>query len=154
MNDIDSERAGPSASLTWYGQAGFRLAAGNSRVLVDPFLTGRPDRRYEPPAAAADFADVTLVLCTHEHVDHLDLPFLRDFCAVNSAARVVVPLPVVEVAAAGGIDRARLVGAVPGEELHDRDVTVHPVPALHGIGGDEPVVYEFARDGGPVRFLG
>jgi L-ascorbate metabolism protein UlaG (beta-lactamase superfamily) len=42
MNDINSERAGPSASLTWYGQAGFRLAAGNSRVLVDPFLTGRP----------------------------------------------------------------------------------------------------------------
>ena len=27
MNDINSERAGPSASLTWYGQAGFRLAA-------------------------------------------------------------------------------------------------------------------------------
>src|SRR6266480_1248877 len=154
MNDITTERAGPSASLTWYGQAGFRLAAGNSQVLIDPFLTGRPDRRYEPPAAAADFADVTLVLCTHEHVDHLDLPFLREFCAVNSAARVVVPLPVVEVAAAGGIDRARLVGAVPGEELHDRDVTVHPVPALHGIGGDEPVVYEFAPDGGPVRFLG
>jgi L-ascorbate 6-phosphate lactonase len=154
MNDINTERAGPSASLTWYGQAGFRLAAGNSRVLVDPFLSGRPDRRYEPPATAADFADVTLVLCTHEHVDHLDLPFLREFCAVNSAARIVVPLPVVEVATAGGIDRARLVGAVPGEELHDRDVTVHPVPALHGIGGDEPVVYEFARDGGPVRFLG
>jgi L-ascorbate metabolism protein UlaG (beta-lactamase superfamily) len=94
------------------------------------------------------------VLCTHEHVDHLDLPFLHEFCAVNPAARIVVPLPVVEIAAAGGIDRARLAGAVPGEQLHDRDVTVHPVPALHGIGGDEPVVYEFSRDGGPVRFLG
>src|SRR5437868_4402401 len=159
MNDISTERAGRSASLTWYGQAGFRLAAGNSRVLVDPFLTGRPDRRYEPPAAAADFADVTLVLCTHEHVDHLDLPFLREFCAVNGTARIVVPLPVVEIAAAGGIDRARLAAAVPGEELHDRDVTVHPVPARHGIGGDEPVVYEFSAGGsspgdGPVRFLG
>src|SRR6266581_2130936 len=146
MNDITTERAGPSASLTWYGQAGFRLAAGNSHVLIDPFLTGRPDRRYEPPAAAADFADVTLVLCTHEHVDHLDLPFLREFCAVNRAATIVVPAPVVEIAAAGGIDRARLTGAVPGVELRDRDVTVHPVPALHGIGGDEPVVYEFAPE--------
>ena len=65
-----------------------------------------------------------------------------------------MPLPVVQVAAGGGIDRARLAGAVPGEELHDRDVTVHPVPALHGIGGDEPVVYEFSPDGGPARFLG
>jgi L-ascorbate metabolism protein UlaG (beta-lactamase superfamily) len=143
---MSTERAGRSVSLTWYGQAGFRLAAGDSRVLIDPFLTDRDDRNYRPPARAADFADVTLVLCTHEHVDHLDLPFLREFCGVNSAARIVVPLPVVEVAAAGGIDRARLAGAVPGEELHDRDVTVHPVPSLHGIGGDEPVVYEFAPD--------
>jgi L-ascorbate metabolism protein UlaG (beta-lactamase superfamily) len=28
------------------------------------------------------------------------------------------------------------------------------VPALPGIGGDEPVVCEFSRDGAPVRFLG
>jgi L-ascorbate metabolism protein UlaG (beta-lactamase superfamily) len=113
----DPERGGRLVSVTWYGQAGFRLAAGDSRVLIDPFLTGRPDRRYEPPAAASDFTDITLVLCTHEHADHLDLPFLREFCAVNPAARIVVPLPVAEIAAAGGIDRARLAAAVPGEEL-------------------------------------
>jgi L-ascorbate 6-phosphate lactonase len=154
MNDHHPERAWRFASLTWYGQSGFRLAAGDSRVLIDPFLTDRADRRYRPPAAAPDFADITLVLCTHEHVDHMDLPFLREFCAVNPAATIVVPAPVVEIAAEGGVDPARLVGAVPGEELRDRDVTVHPVPALHGLGGDEPVVYEFSPGGGPVRFLG
>jgi L-ascorbate 6-phosphate lactonase len=154
MKDLYSERVGRFASVTWYGQAGFRLAAGESRVLIDPFLTDRPDRRYRPPAAAPDFADITLVLCTHEHLDHLDLPFLREFCAVNATATIVVPAPVVEIAADGGVDRSRLAGATPGEELRDRDVTVHPVPALHGIGGDEPVVYEFSRDGDPVRFLG
>jgi L-ascorbate 6-phosphate lactonase len=154
MKDLDAERAIRSASLTWYGQAGFRIASGHSRVLIDPFLTGRADRRYPPPAAAAEFADITLVLCTHEHGDHMDLPFLREFCAVNSAARIVVPAPVVEIAVAGGLDPGRLAGATPGEDLTDGDVTVHPVPALHGLGGAEPVVYEFSRDGGPVRFLG
>ena len=53
MNDITTERAGRSVSLTWYGQAGFRLAAGDSRVLIDPFLTDRKDRTYRPPAAAS-----------------------------------------------------------------------------------------------------
>ena len=154
MKNLSAERGSHPVSVTWYGQAGFRLAAGDSRVLIDPFLTDRPDRRYRPPATAADFADVTLVLCTHEHVDHLDLPFLREFSAVNPAARIIVPLPVIELAVAGGIDRARLTGAVPGEELHDRDVAAHPVPARHGIGGDKPVVYEFSSGGGPVRFLG
>jgi L-ascorbate 6-phosphate lactonase len=143
-----------SVSITWYGQSGFRLAAGDSRILIDPFLTERDDRRYPPPASAADFADITLVLGTHEHGDHLDLPFLREFCAVNSRARIVVPAPAVEIAAGAGVDRARLVGAAPGEELRDRDVTVHPVPALHGIGGDQPVTYEFAPGDGPARFLG
>src|SRR5260370_10905081 len=143
-----------SVSVTWYGQSGFRLAAGENRVLIDPFLTDRPDRRYPPPASAADFADVTQVLCTHEHVDHLDLPFLREFCAVNSAARIVVPAPVVEVAAESGVDRDRLTGAAPGEDLSAAGVTVHPLPALHGMGGDQPVAYEFAPGSGPVRFLG
>jgi L-ascorbate 6-phosphate lactonase len=143
-----------SASITWYGQSGFRLAAGDSRVLIDPFFTERDDRCYPPPASAADFADITLVLSTHEHADHLDLPFLREFCAVNANARIVVPEPVVGIAAGAGIDRARLAGAAPGRELRDRDVSVHPVPALHGIGGDRPVAYEFAPDAGPARFLG
>ncbi len=143
-----------SVSVTWYGQSGFRLAAGQSRVLIDPFLSDRPDRRYPPPASAPDFADVTLVLCTHEHVDHLDLPFLREFCAVNAQATIVVPAPVAEIAASAGISQDRLKGAEPGAELRDADVTVHPVPSLHGIGGDQPVVYEFAPAGDPVRFLG
>jgi L-ascorbate 6-phosphate lactonase len=143
-----------SVSVTWYGQAGFRLAAGDSRVLIDPFLTDRADRRYPPPAAAADFADVTLVLCTHEHVDHLDLPFLREFCSVNAAARIVVPAPVVQVAVDAGLSEDRLAGVEPGEEFRDADVTVHPVPAMHGMGGDHPVVYDFAHGGGPIRFLG
>jgi L-ascorbate 6-phosphate lactonase len=69
---------------------------------------------------------------------------------VNTVAKIVVPAPVVEIAARHGLDRDRLVGAVSGTELTDRDVTVRPLPALHGLGDDEPVVYEFL-DG---RFLG
>jgi L-ascorbate 6-phosphate lactonase len=154
MKDHSAERAAGSVTITWYGQSGFRLAAGEHQVLIDPFLSDRPDRRYPPPAAAADFADITLVLCTHEHVDHLDLPFLREFCAVNTNAQIVMPAPVTEVAVSGGLDRERLVAATPEKELDEADVRVHPVPALHGLGGDKPVVYEFAPDGGPVRFLG
>src|ERR1039457_4011469 len=117
MTDHLAERPGPHVSVTWYGQAGFRLAAGDSRVLIDPFLTDRADRRYPPPAVAADFPDITLVLCTHEHVDHMDLPFLRKFCAVNPSARIVLPAPVIEVAVSGGLDAERLAGAVPGEAV-------------------------------------
>jgi len=134
-----------SVSITWYGQSGFRLAAGDSRILIDPFLTDRSDRRYPPPASAADFADVTLVLCTHEHVDHLDLPFLREFCAVNSQAPIVVPAPVVEIAAKAGVGRDRLTGAAPGELFMVRNVG-NIVPSADGgpMGGVAAAIEQVA----------
>jgi L-ascorbate 6-phosphate lactonase len=143
-------------TVTWYGQSGFRLAAADSRVLIDPFLSDRPDRRYPPPASAADFADITLVLCTHEHADHMDLPFLSELCAVNNDVRIVVPAPAAAIAAGAELDPARLIPAASGQARHEEGVTVNPVPALHGLGGSgKPVVYEFAPDeGGQVRFLG
>jgi L-ascorbate metabolism protein UlaG (beta-lactamase superfamily) len=149
-----AERTVAHVAVTWYGQSGFRLSDGEHRILIDPFLSERAERNFPPPAAAAQFADITLLLSTHEHVDHLDLPFLREFCTVNTGAPIVVPEPVVPIAAGAGVDPARLVGAVPGRELTERGVTVHSIPALHGLGGDQPVAYEFAPGGGPVRFLG
>jgi L-ascorbate 6-phosphate lactonase len=137
-------------TLTWYGQAGFRLDGGQSRVLVDPFFADRDDRRYPPVARAEDFTDITLVLCTHEHIDHLDLNFLPGFCKVNGRAKIVVPAPVTDVAVGGGLPADRLIGAVPGEEIEDGDVTVYPLPALHGMDDPGPAVYEF----GDGRFLG
>lgn len=139
-----------SVTITWYGQAGFRIAGGQDRVLIDPYLSKRDNRRYPPVAAAGEFADVTLVLCTHEHIDHLDLGFLLEFQAVNAAAKIVVPAPALDLAVNGGLSRDRLIGAVPGQELHDGGVTVHPLPALHGVGDDQPVVYEFLNG----RYLG
>ncbi|HLI42304.1 MAG TPA: MBL fold metallo-hydrolase [Streptosporangiaceae bacterium] len=151
----DPHRAAPrTVTVTWYGQSGFLLEAGRVRVLIDPFLSERDGRLYPPPAPADRFADVGIVLCTHEHADHLDVPFLRELAAVNPEAPIVVPAPVTEIAAAAGLDRGRLTGAAPGETLREAGVTVHPVPALHGIGGGEPVAYEFAPGGGQVRFLG
>ena len=137
-------------TVTWYGQAGFRIEGGDSRVLIDPYMSERDNRRYPPVATAADFADITLALCTHEHIDHMDMGFLREFAAVNSDAKIVVPAPVTDTAVSGGLGRDRLIGAVPGEVFGHRDVTVHPLPALHGLGGDQSVAYEFL-DG---RFLG
>ena len=60
MNDINSERAGPSASLTWYGQAGFRLAAGNSRVLIGASGTSVADAKVWLLSVASGLPDKAL----------------------------------------------------------------------------------------------
>src|SRR5690625_6700068 len=59
--------------LTWLGQHSFILTLGKQVILVDPFLADMPERLVPPlfsPAAAADI--VSLVCCTHDHIDHID----------------------------------------------------------------------------------
>jgi L-ascorbate metabolism protein UlaG (beta-lactamase superfamily) len=51
--------------IRFLGHACFELSDGNTRVLIDPFLTGNPKA-----AVSADEVDPTHILLTHGHVDH------------------------------------------------------------------------------------
>jgi L-ascorbate metabolism protein UlaG (beta-lactamase superfamily) len=54
--------------ITWYGHSAFRLDFGGTAVLIDPFFTGNP--AFVSDKAAA-IKDVTHVLLTHGHGDHV-----------------------------------------------------------------------------------
>jgi L-ascorbate metabolism protein UlaG (beta-lactamase superfamily) len=51
--------------VRFLGHACFELSDGDSRVLIDPFLTGNPKA-----AIAAEDLDPTVILLTHGHGDH------------------------------------------------------------------------------------
>src|SRR5258706_12672596 len=93
VRDILSTQLPPDAiALWWLGQAGFVLRSARSIVYLDPFLSDRP-------------AD--LVLCTHEHWDHLDPETLPGLARASPQACFVVPLPIVEQVTALGISPER-----------------------------------------------
>jgi L-ascorbate metabolism protein UlaG (beta-lactamase superfamily) len=143
-----------TVALTWIGQAGFLLRTPAIRLAVDPFLSDHPDRRFPAPVGVDDLAGTELVLATHQHLDHLDAPALAALLERDDRARVVVPAPVVPVAADAGLPPARLVAARPGEPLAAGDVTVHPVPALHGVHMADAYTHGLPEDGDQVRYLG
>ena len=101
-----------------------------------------------------DLAGTELVLATHQHLDHLDTPALASLLERDDRVRVVVPAPVVADAAEAGLPRDRLVGARPGEPVAAGDVTVHPVPSLHGVHVTDAYAHGLPGDGNEVRYLG
>jgi L-ascorbate metabolism protein UlaG (beta-lactamase superfamily) len=132
-----------SVELRWLGQAGFELRADGRTVLVDPFLAPHPDRLVPPAFEPAEAREVTAILCTHEHWDHLDPDALPALAGASPDAEIVVPEPIADLAPSGRARRARA-----GQALALDGVTVHPVPACHAVA---------AGDGyslGDGRFLG
>jgi len=143
-----------SVGLSWLGQAGFILRAGGATALLDPFLAPYPGRAYESGLAPAQALDIDLVLCTHEHVDHLDAESAPAIAQASPGAVFVVPTPIVDLVTEAGIPTERVVGLQPDQTVELAGFTVRAVPAKHGVTMDDAYGFGESLSGGLVRFLG
>jgi L-ascorbate 6-phosphate lactonase len=143
---------GATRRLTWLGQAGFRIELDGTVVVVDPWLSSHQDRLIPvaPLELAADGTDVLLI--THEHLDHLDLPFLPSFLERSPGAPIVIPraiAPLVEDVVSG----SRLVLVEPGDAIEVAGLEIHVTPATHAL----ETTHEYGDGsaiGGLPRFVG
>lgn len=80
----------PELGLTFLGHSTVLIEIAGLRILTDPVLIDRrvPLRRVAGPAGPEHFSDVDVVLLSHLHLDHFDVPSLR---LLSSRAHVVVP---------------------------------------------------------------
>ena len=111
-------RVGPGeVALTFIGQASFLIATEACTILTDPVFSERMSpvafagpRRVRPPGLALDaLPPLDLVLLSHNHYDHLDLPSLR--ALRRRPTRSGRPVPIVT-----GLGNARYLAGkgVPG----------------------------------------
>ena len=160
---LGARGAGVSADrIAFLGHATVLIELGGVRVLTDPLLRSRVAhlRRQAPPIPNSLFAQVDVVLISHLHHDHLDLPSLR-LLGMDSA--LVVPrgagswlrrrgfTEVTELSVGDGVNIAGAqIVAVPAH--HDgRRLGGPSVEPLGYLVGDRRVVY-FAGD--TERFAG
>jgi L-ascorbate metabolism protein UlaG (beta-lactamase superfamily) len=145
-------------SLTYIGHATTLLRLDGVSVLTDPMLRGGlgPLRRQSPPPdpGVPEIAD--LVLISHLHRDHLDLPSLRRFPAQTP---VIVPRNSAGWVAKAGAENIHELGV--GETISVAGVELTGVKAVHDgyrdahRGGQiEPLGYLIRRGGRTVYFAG
>lgn len=53
--------------ITWFGHANFRIKAGETVFLIDPFFVGNP----AAPTRYTDIETAHVILVTHDHSDHV-----------------------------------------------------------------------------------
>jgi L-ascorbate metabolism protein UlaG (beta-lactamase superfamily) len=138
--------------LTWLGQASFRIEAGGASFVVDPWVSPHEQRLAPSPAVDLAAEGIDWVLVTHEHLDHLDLPFLPDVLERSPAASVVLPAAIVPLVE-GVVDDSRVVAVQPGDSLDLGGVNVRVVPAFHGVTMEDAYGDGSSLGSGP-RFVG
>ncbi len=130
--------------LTYIGHATTLLRLDGVSVLTDPMLRRwlGPLRRQgpDPEPGLAESSDVVLI--SHLHRDHLDVPSLR---RLPPSTPLVVPRGAAPWAAKGGAEDVREIGI--GEMLSVAGVEVSGVPAVHNG-------YRDRHRGGPIEPLG
>ncbi|MDX6620708.1 MAG: hypothetical protein QOK36_3094 [Gaiellales bacterium] len=114
--------------MTWIGHGTALVELDGVRILTDPLLRDRVAhlRRRVPPAPAAALRDIDVVLITHLHRDHLDLPSLRQ---VGRRVPIIVPRGGGGLLLRRGFDAVREIS--PGEEVELSSLIVSATEARH-----------------------
>jgi len=124
-------------SVTPVGHSTFLIQMDDLNILIDPIWSDRcspvswagPKRHSPPGIRFEDLPPIDVVLVSHNHYDHLDLPTLERL-AEKGTPRSIVPL--------GNLDLVRGAGIPTVDELDwwqsvrvSPDITITLVPAQH-----------------------
>ena len=84
--------------ITWIGHSSFLLQLASQHILMDPVFARSLivlKRRRKPGIRLRDLPPIDLVLLTHAHMDHLNLPSLRGI--VRNNRKLGAPAPTIIV---------------------------------------------------------
>ena len=128
---------GAALKATWVGHSTVLLQTAGLNILTDPFLSTRASpvpfagpKRVRPAALNAEtLPPIDLILLSHNHYDHMDLPALRRI-ARHHQAHVVTPH-----GNARWVRRASSAFTTDelgwGDHLDHKGLRIHVTPALH-----------------------
>lgn len=155
----DSDSAtGQRVILKWLGTAGWEIQYGQSKILIDPFLTRRQsvageEWQTDEAAVISVISGADYIFAGHSHADHIgDIPFI----AKRFGSKVVGSRTTVNISLSAGVDKSQLTTVSGGEKFDFKDFSVQVIESQHGVlnrGGQkrQPKPQEIARPpSGPI----
>jgi len=130
-------------ALSWIGQAGFLFKTSAGKViLIDPCMT---DYTYECTRAANGLGfyrlapalfqpgelDVDILISSHEHEDHLEVPFMPEYLKYPNA-EIWCNEPSCELLKEAGVDMERVRLLSKGDVIAIDDITLYVTDCDHG----------------------
>ncbi len=134
--ELKNEKDEENIVLTFINHASFLIEIENFKIITDPIFSERaspfswlgPKRKRAPGLSLEQLPKIDLVLISHNHYDHLDLPSLRKI-EEKFSPKIIVPI--------GDADWLRKKGFKNVTELdwHESEsienLEIHFVPAQH-----------------------
>ncbi|MFG2717850.1 MBL fold metallo-hydrolase [Streptomyces sp. NPDC048416] len=126
--------------LTWMGHSSVLAEIDGRRVLFDPvwgercspFAFAGPKRLHPVPLPLAALGPVDVVVISHDHYDHLDLPTIRALAGTGTV--FAVPLGVGAHLEHWGVDPDRIHELDWNEAVKVEGITLTATPARHFCG--------------------
>ncbi|MFH1718784.1 MAG: MBL fold metallo-hydrolase [Planctomycetota bacterium] len=143
VNEINETRVQPGALRAWWiGQEGFVFKSAAHIIYIDPYLStyaeritwGKPNEhvRIRPaPMKPQDVDHADIVLCTHDHADHIDPDGIPVIAAASPSAAFIVPECARDTMRGFDIDDERIHTMKGDDELRLDGIRVYAVPAKH-----------------------
>lgn len=140
--DIHSARAEVGEAALWrLGQSGMVVRYPTGTVLIDPYLSNHCEavlaepfdhrRLTRSPLDPVDLDMIDLVVCSHDHLDHLDPPTLRALARQNPGAQIAAPRSAVSTLRDLGWSTDRIVACDDGTDLRVGELRVQSFAVPH-----------------------
>ncbi len=123
--------------ITWLGQAGLLFEDGETKILVDPYLTDSV-AKIEPLNFRRQRIDERflkirpdVIVVTHDHADHMDKETLSSYLSENSRVAVLAPFSAWKEVRKFGGERNNYIMFNDGTTRTEKSVTFRAVKAEH-----------------------
>lgn len=122
-------------AVTWLGHASFLIQVAQQNIIVDPVFNGLTPlfpRLIPSTVGLHQLPAIDLILISHNHRDHADIPTLQAVATRNPQAQVVCPMGDAPLMHSRGFQKVTEMNW--WESLIISGVTIHFLPAYHWSG--------------------